>query len=115
MQLRFLTLPLPEREYRFAPPRRWRFDFAWPHRLLAIEVEGGIWTQGRHTRAQGFLADAEKYNEAMLAGWRILRVTGEHIRSGQAIHWIERALTLTDDRVTNREDLSTGYPQEGHA
>lgn len=83
-----------EREYRFHPTRRWRFDFCWPHEdvRLAVEVEGGVYVSGRHTRGAAFEADAEKYAEAMLAGWRLLRVTPRHIRSGQAIEWIERAL-----------------------
>lgn len=42
------------REHRFHPARRWRFDFAWPELLFAVEVEGGIWTGGRHNRGSGF-------------------------------------------------------------
>lgn len=62
-----------EREYRFTAPRKWRFDFAWPEKMLAVEIEGGIWTQGRHTRPMGYAADLEKYNAAQCMGWRILR------------------------------------------
>lgn len=67
--------PQPVREYRFQPPRRWRFDLAWPEQKIAIELEGGIWTGGRHTRGKGFEADCEKYNMAALMGWRVLRYT----------------------------------------
>jgi len=80
------------REYRFHPSRRWRFDFAWPDHMLAVEVEGGVWVQGRHNRGAGFLADMEKYNEAAIRGWRVLRVAGKHIRGGEAMAWLERAL-----------------------
>ena len=80
------------REYRFHPSRRWRFDFAWPAHMLAVEVEGGVWVQGRHNRGAGFLADMEKYNEAAILGWRVLRVAGKHIRSDEAMAWLERAL-----------------------
>ena len=66
-------LPEPVCEFRFHPTRRWRFDYAWPDRLLAVEVEGGAWTGGRHTTGAGFVSDMEKYNAATLAGWRILR------------------------------------------
>jgi len=75
-------LPEPEFEFRFHPHRKWRFDCAWPHKLVALEVEGGIWTQGRHTRGAGFLADMEKYNAAVLLGWRVLRTTPDKLADG---------------------------------
>jgi very-short-patch-repair endonuclease len=90
--LRWEKLPQPEREYRFDPKRRWRFDFAWPLGTVAMEVEGGSWVGGAHTRGAHFEQDAEKYNEAALAGWLVLRVTPRQIDSGQAIEWIKRAL-----------------------
>lgn len=62
-----------EREYRFHPVRRWRFDFAIPEEKIAIEIEGGVWTRGRHTRGAGYTADLEKYNTATVMGWRVLR------------------------------------------
>ena len=30
----------PQREYRFDDVRKWRFDFAWPSLMFAVEVEG---------------------------------------------------------------------------
>lgn len=68
-------IPVPVVEHRFDPARRWRFDYAWPAARVALEVEGGVWTGGRHTRGKGFLADIEKYNRATVLGWRILRTT----------------------------------------
>jgi hypothetical protein len=67
-------------------------DFAWPEALVALEVEGGTWVRGRHARPKGFAEDCCKLNEAALAGWTVLRVTGEHIASGQAVEWLRRAL-----------------------
>ena len=61
-------------EFTFHPTRRWRSDFAHIESWRLIEIEGGIWIQGRHNRPQGFAADAEKYLEAALAGWRVLRL-----------------------------------------
>ncbi len=69
-------LPEPTLEHRFAPPRQWRFDLAWPELKLAVECEGGIWTGGRHTRGKGFEDDCVKYNAAALLGWTLLRFTG---------------------------------------
>lgn len=85
-----------EREHVFHPKRKWRFDFAWPENSLkiAVEIEGGIYTRGRHVRGRGFEDDCEKYNEALLLGWRVLRVTSKQVTSGLALQWVERALTL---------------------
>jgi very-short-patch-repair endonuclease len=88
LQIAAAGLPAPEREHRFHPTRRWRFDFAWPDRLVAVEVEGGIWRGGRHTRGTGYCRDVEKYNAAALAGWTVLRVTPEMVRSGEAVRMV---------------------------
>ena len=73
-----------QREHRFHPTRRWRFDLAWPDLLVACEVEGGTWNGGRHTRGSGFEGDCEKYNAAALLGWLVIRVTGKMIKVGSA-------------------------------
>jgi len=62
-----------ETEYKFHPDRKWRFDFAFPKDKIAIEVEGGLFTQGRHTRGRGYIQDMQKYNAATILGWRVLR------------------------------------------
>lgn len=92
IHMRMIGLPKPEREYRFAPPRLWRFDFAWPARKVAVEVEGGTWARGRHVRGDGFEKDCEKYSEAAIAGWKVVRVTGKMIEDGRAADLIERAV-----------------------
>jgi len=88
-----LELPEPEREHRFHHPRRWRFDRAWPDRLIAAEIEGGIWSHGRHTRGSGFEGDCEKYNAAALEGWTVLRFTSGMIDSGLAARTLELAFS----------------------
>ncbi|ANN76791.1 hypothetical protein [Bordetella flabilis] len=85
LQIRAAKFESPVREYRFMPGRRWRFDFAWPAEKLAVEIEGGVWNGGRHTRGAGFVKDTEKYNAAMLAGWRVLRFTGKDVKSGRVL------------------------------
>ena len=79
-----LDVPTPTREYRFHPTRKWRIDFAWPELMLAVEIEGAIWTAGRHTRGGGVVADMEKYNTLSAAGWRLLRFDGKAVMSGRA-------------------------------
>lgn len=92
LHLRADNLPEPVREYRFDSERRWRFDFAWPNLLVAVEVEGGTRASGRHNRHAGFEADCEKYNHAVLAGWRVLRFTTEQVKSGWALNLIGELL-----------------------
>ena len=85
-------MPMPTTEFTFASPRRWRFDYAWEPEKIALEVEGGIWTNGRHTRGAGFLADAEKYNCAALMGWCVLRVTPQTLCTDATVQLVHRAL-----------------------
>lgn len=77
-----------EREYRFAPPRRWRADFRI--RDVLVEVEGGAWSGGRHVRGAGFEADCEKYCEAVVLGYRVLRVTPAMVDDGRALDYVLR-------------------------
>ena len=85
-------LPAPVRELAFSRGRRWRFDLAWPSWMLAIEVDGGTFSRGRHTRGVGYERDCEKLNEAVLNGWHVLRVTGAMVEDGRALVYVERAL-----------------------
>lgn len=89
-QLRAVGLPSPVREHRFAHPRRWRFDFAWPTLAVAVEVEGGQWVGG-HT-GNRYVSDIEKYNDAAIRGWTVLRVTPAMVEEGTAVGLIERAI-----------------------
>ena len=79
----FGQFEMPRPEFQFAPPRRWRFDFAWPAFRVAVELEGGVWTRGRHVRPKGFLADVEKYNHATRLGWAVLRLTDADLSRNQ--------------------------------
>ena len=85
-------LPEPEPEYRFAPPRRWRFDWAWPEQMVAVEREGGVWTQGRHCRPRGYKADMVKYSEAAIRGWCVLRFATEDLATPKTLDMIQRAM-----------------------
>lgn len=87
-----MKLPKYETEYRFHKTRRWRFDYAWPLRKVALEVEGGVWTKGRHTRGGGYLGDMEKYNAATLLGWRVIRFTPTQVRKGEHLAILKQLL-----------------------
>ena len=90
-------LPIPMTEWAFARAemgRQWRLDFAWPQQRLGMEVDGGAWTQGRHTRGKGFIEDMAKSNAAVLLGWRVLRYTPQQIDTGEWIEGVKRALAL---------------------
>lgn len=63
------------REYKFLHDRRFRFDIAIPEHKIAIEFDGGIFSQGRHTRGAGFASDAKKSNLAVMHGWKLFRYT----------------------------------------
>lgn len=106
-----MKLPDPVREYRFAAEevgegpgvrgrlddaglKDWRFDFAWPCQMLAVEVEGGAWVQGRHTRGAGFSEDIAKYDAAMRLGWTVYKCDGALIKSGRAADTVALLLAI---------------------
>lgn len=77
-------LPRPVREHKFHPARKWRFDYAWPDRLVAIEVQGGLWSKqfgarAAHSMPLNILRDMEKGNAAVFLGWRVLHYTPEQL------------------------------------
>jgi hypothetical protein len=85
--------PALAREHRFHAERKWRADFAHLASRTLIEIEGGIYVAGggRHNRGAGFIADAEKYLEATLAAWRVIRLTHAQITAptiGQIIAFV---------------------------
>jgi hypothetical protein len=105
-----LGMPLPVPEYRFGAItaggagkgvrerlrssglKDWRFDFAWPDQKVALEIEGGIFTGGRHIRSTGFIGDMAKYNAAAVLGWRLLRCQPKELTNTATIEMIGAAL-----------------------
>lgn len=63
------------KEFQFHPTRRWRFDYAFPEKKVAVEVDGGVWSGGRHINPAGYINDMEKLNNAAAMGWLVLRIT----------------------------------------
>ena len=92
--MKTIGVKTPMREYVFYPPRRWRFDFAWPEEKFAVEIEGLLWfgkngqlAAGRHQRRIGFEKDAEKYETAILDGWMVYRVPHTWVQIGNRMIW----------------------------
>ena len=91
-QLRVAGVTGWEREHRFHLKRRWRLDFAFVSDKLAVAVQGGTWSGGRHVRPAGYELDCIKHAEAAILGWRIIPVTSAMVKDGRALALIERAL-----------------------
>lgn len=91
LHLRAHGIPF-EREYRFHPERKWRADFFIEPDIL-VEIEGGVFIQGRHNRGASMVADMDKYNAATIRGYRVFRFEpGKHVSTGLAVELITRAL-----------------------
>lgn len=70
----------------------WRFDFLIEGTMFAVEVDGGTWSGGRHTRGAGFAEDCIKCNEAAILGYTVLRFTSDQVNSGVALSAIRRLM-----------------------
>ena len=85
-------------EFLFTIERQWRFDYAIPVNQvgrglkIAIEVEGGIHTGGRHVRGTGYEADMQKYSMASIEGWTLIRVTPSQLMTSETIEMIKKAI-----------------------
>lgn len=84
-------------EFMFHSERKWRFDFCIPKLMIAIEIEGGIWGYGGHSRGKGFVEDMEKYNEATAMGWRILRTRPSQCCMMEMIDLLKRTIKIVKD------------------
>lgn len=86
-----------EHEWRITEKRRWRADYAITNRMkngqmILLEIEGGIWSRGRHTRGKGYQADLNKYNCAAMAGYSVLRFSTEDVMRGRARAFLKEHL-----------------------
>lgn len=95
-----------QREFRFAPLRRWRADFLvgsggrcpdcelqWS---LLVEIDGGAYIGGRHSRGSGVEADCEKASAAAILGYRVIRLTPKQVEDGRGLAWIRAALGMEE-------------------
>lgn len=84
-------------EWYFHPERKWRFDYACPAVKIAIEVDGGIFTGGRHSGGVGQLKDMEKMNWAQALGWRVFHVTPDDMFDIGIRKLVEMLLKMPDN------------------
>lgn len=102
-------LPVPIRQSR-APwdgtGRLFKADFYWPEFGLIVEVDGGTWSGGRHTRGEGYERDCEKLALAAINGQRILKVTSRQVQSGVALQWIGAMLGVWESTAGHRKKVS---------
>lgn len=93
-------LPAPSAEYRFHPLRKWRVDYFFHNPIngikIALEVEGGVWGNGRHVRPSGFLKDMEKYNALAENGILLVRVIPQHLCTVKNLLTIKKALKIEE-------------------
>ena len=89
--MRIDKIPEPQGEFMFSLAGDWLMDFAWPEIMLAVEIHGGTWAGGRHTRGAGFERDRRKMNTAILEGWRVLEFTRDMVESGEMLDCIKDA------------------------
>lgn len=82
-------------EFYFMVTRQWRFDYCIPEHKIFIEVEGGVYTNGRHTRPKGFMGDMEKYNSATALGWKMIRTTPSELLTTSLINIIKKTIFLS--------------------
>lgn len=85
-----------KKEYAFHPVRKWRFDYAFPNYMVAVEVDGGVWTGGRHINPAGYINDMEKLNTAASMGWLVLRITTDDRFASKTIKLIKTTLKLRE-------------------
>ena len=71
----------PRTEFRFHRTRKWRFDRAWSAEKVAVEIDGGTYSGGRHVRGQGYHDQLDKQNEAVAHGWLVLRFDTKHLKN----------------------------------
>ena len=65
--------PVLESEFCFCGDRGWRADYRRGDVL--IELEGGVYTGGRHSRGgKAFCDDAVKYNTTAILGYTVIRI-----------------------------------------
>jgi hypothetical protein len=90
--VRAVGIPEGIAHHRFHPGRKFEFDRAWLEQKVAVEIEGGVFMNGRHTRPEGYVRDCEKYNLAILDGWKVFRFTPDMLNPNGMAAWFTRRM-----------------------
>lgn len=101
VDINLIPLPGYKKEFIFHPTRKWRFDYAWLDLKVALEIHGGVFTNGRHTRGKGFSEDKVKMNSAQLLGWIVIEATTAQVKNGQMLSWINEAIEVRNKCAPN--------------
>jgi hypothetical protein len=93
-QIEEAELPPADEENYVIPgsPKRWQYDRVWLSYRVIVEIEGGVFTQGRHTRGMGFVKDCNKYNWATSQGWKLYRFTVWHLNNDLVVPFMRKVL-----------------------
>lgn len=83
--VRFPDLYLHQ-EVTLIPKRKYRFDFVHMPSKICVEINGGIWNNGRHSRGSGLVKEYEKYNLAQLQGYKVFVLASNMINS----KWLDK-------------------------
>ena len=104
--IKWVGLPKPETQYMWHPTRKFRADFAYPAIKLLIEVDGGTWGAMGHSRGSGIEKDRIKDAEALIHGWKLFRFTGNMIKDGTAIGYLEKLFKGHKNEIVTTKTLA---------
>lgn len=103
-QVKLLQLPEPARNFRFHPVRKWEIDFAWPELRMGIEIQGGVWSGGKHGRGSGIVKDMEKHNALLDLRWRVWMYTPGEVTRGEALQHIAPLVRSASSALLKRSN-----------
>lgn len=93
-----------EREYQFDLLRKWRADYLITSRplngqIILVEIEGGVFSRGRHVRGVGYENDMRKYNAAQSKGYYVFRFSTNMVNRGEAKEFLRLRLSLNGAKL----------------
>lgn len=77
---------------------RYRADFAWPDARVALEIQGGTWTLGKHSSGAGIERDCAKSFTAQASGWVCFAITGTMLKRQNSI-WLPKLAATIQRRL----------------